>query len=312
MGLEADQQAEGPAPPPGGRAAAPCSSPPRPGPSAARARASGSVVVLEHGEGDRALDLGRQPPIHSTSRVGVHEVLGRRRRPGPARRRRARRRAAPTRAEQLVLGGEGAGDRLAVHGAMPERAAGGERRARRPRRRRARSRASPRCPRAWRARSWRRARPSRRRAPAPWATWVPKSTAKARLSSTSRYSREGLPAPGHALGQRRAGDVLDAFHQLDQPSSWPGPNGREADAAVAHDERRDAMAGRRVERVVPGDLAVVVGVDVDEAGGDQLPSASMVSVASPSIVSVTSTIRPSFTATSTVRAGSPVPSTTVP
>ena len=45
----------------------------------------------------------------------------------------------------------------------------------------------------------------------------------------------------------------------------------EPDAAVAHDDRRDAVARRRLEAVVPGGLAVVVGVDVDEAGGDEGP-----------------------------------------
>src|SRR5262249_42841996 len=75
----------------------------------------------------------------------------------------------------------------------------------------------------------------------------------------------GLPAPGDALGQRGAGDVLDAFHQLDQPVLGAGPDGREADAAVAGDHRGDPVAAGWLEQTVPADLTVVVGVDVDEA-----------------------------------------------
>ena len=36
---------------------------------------------------------------------------------------------------------------------------------------------------------------------------------------------EGLPAPLDALVQRGAGDVLDAFHDLDQPLLPPGRTG---------------------------------------------------------------------------------------
>ena len=43
---------------------------------------------------------------------------------------------------------------------------------------------------------------------------------------------------------------------------------READAAIAEHSRRDAVDGRRTEAAVPGRLAVIMGVDVDEAGGD--------------------------------------------
>ena len=46
---------------------------------------------------------------------------------------------------------------------------------------------------------------------------------------------ERLPLPLDALGERGAGDVLDAFHQLDQPFVPVGRRRSEADAAVAHD-----------------------------------------------------------------------------
>ena len=80
---------------------------------------------------------------------------------------------------------------------------------------------------------------------------------------------EATPTPSQALVQRRAGDVLDALHQLDEAVVVGRADRGEADAAVAHHDRGDAVPRRRRERGVPGGLAVVVGVDVDEAGRDQ-------------------------------------------
>ena len=80
---------------------------------------------------------------------------------------------------------------------------------------------------------------------------------------------EGLPAPLHALGEGAAGDVLDALHEADQPVALVRRGGREADAAVAHHDGGDTVPERRREQRVPGDLPVEVGVDVDEAGGDE-------------------------------------------
>jgi len=48
------------------------------------------------------------------------------------------------------------------------------------------------------------------------------------------------------------------------------------------------------------------------SGVTRRPVASIVSAASPSSVSLTATMRPSFTATSARRGGAPVPSTSVP
>lgn len=45
---------------------------------------------------------------------------------------------------------------------------------------------------------------------------------------------EALPAPGDPLGQRRARDVLDPLHQLDQALVLGLADRGEADAAVAH------------------------------------------------------------------------------
>jgi hypothetical protein len=80
---------------------------------------------------------------------------------------------------------------------------------------------------------------------------------------------ERLPRPGQALVEHDAGDVLDALHQLDEPLVVGGADRGEADAAVAGDDRGDPVPRRRDHALVPRGLAVVVGVDVDEAGGDQ-------------------------------------------
>src|SRR5690606_7336674 len=72
-----------------------------------------------------------------------------------------------------------------------------------------------------------------------------------------------------AFVQGGAGDVLDAFHELDEAAVIGGSHRGEADAAVAHHHRGDALPRRRRQLAVPGGLAVIVGVDVDEAGGDE-------------------------------------------
>jgi hypothetical protein len=69
--------------------------------------------------------------------------------------------------------------------------------------------------------------------------------------------------------QRSTGDVLHAFHQLDEAIAVGGPHRREADAAVAHHDGGDAVPCRRQQAAVPGGLTVVVAVDVDEARGDE-------------------------------------------
>ena len=79
-----------------------------------------------------------------------------------------------------------------------------------------------------------------------------------------------LPAPGDALGERGAGDVLDAFHQADQPILLPGPHRREPDPAVTGDDGRHAVATGRLQQRIPAHLAVVVSVNVDKAGRDDL------------------------------------------
>ena len=91
------------------------------------------------------------------------------------------------------------------------------------------------------------------------------------LADRVQVLRVGLPAPGDALGQCGAGDVLDTLHQLDQPLLAAGPDRGEADAAVAGHHGGDPVAARRLEQAVPAHLPVVVRVDVDEAGRHHMP-----------------------------------------
>jgi hypothetical protein len=82
--------------------------------------------------------------------------------------------------------------------------------------------------------------------------------------------RETLPAPGQAFGEHGEGDVLHPLHQADQPVMVFRAAGRKADAAIAHDHRRAAMQGGRADRLAPGRLAVIMGVNVDKAGRHDL------------------------------------------
>jgi len=80
--------------------------------------------------------------------------------------------------------------------------------------------------------------------------------------------RERFPAPRDAGLHGRRRHVLDAFHQVHEEVAVGRLAGREADAAVAHHQRGDAVPRRRRAQRVPGDLGVEVRVDVDEAGRD--------------------------------------------
>ena len=77
---------------------------------------------------------------------------------------------------------------------------------------------------------------------------------------------EALPLPGDALGQGRTGDVLDAFHQFDEPLLTTRCDGREPDAAVTADHGGHPVQTGWLEQSVPADLAVVVCVNVYESG----------------------------------------------
>ncbi len=170
--------------------------------------------------------------------------------------------------EQLVLGRVGPGDRLAVDGAVGDGAGGGE----------------PSAPAAIASLTMARMAAMSSgpagslRAPrspityartAPWAIWVPTSTVKRRRSRASRYSGKLSHSHVDAFGQGGAGDVLDPFHQPDEPVVAVRARRGEADAAVAGDDGRHPVPRAGGEDLVPRGLPVVVGVDVDPARRDQ-------------------------------------------
>ena len=80
---------------------------------------------------------------------------------------------------------------------------------------------------------------------------------------------EAFPAPGHALVKRGAGNILDPFHQLDQPILTARPHRREADPAIAHDHCGHAMPARWGKLLVPGRLTVIMRVHIDKARRDK-------------------------------------------
>src|SRR5215216_3835738 len=80
-----------------------------------------------------------------------------------------------------------------------------------------------------------------------------------------------LPVPGHPLLHRLVGDRLGARHGQHRAVAEVGGDGREAEAAVAEHDRRDAVPAADGAPRVPPDLGVVVSVAVDEAGRDDLP-----------------------------------------
>ena len=81
--------------------------------------------------------------------------------------------------------------------------------------------------------------------------------------------REAFPLPVQAFGERAPRYVLDRLHQIDQAGAMLRPDRREADPAIAEEDRRDTMPGGRGEHRVPGRLAVVMRMDIDPAGRDQ-------------------------------------------
>ncbi len=77
---------------------------------------------------------------------------------------------------------------------------------------------------------------------------------------------EGLPAPVDALLERGEGHALDLGHHAPEVVGVLGVQRGQGEAAVAADDRGDAVDVRRRGQRVPEELGVVVGVGVDEAG----------------------------------------------
>ena len=76
---------------------------------------------------------------------------------------------------------------------------------------------------------------------------------------------KALPIPGQAFGQNREGNVFNPLHQPYQTVVILRSNRREADAAIAHNGGRHAMIGRGRQRIAPGDLAIIMCVNIDKA-----------------------------------------------
>ena len=68
--------------------------------------------------------------------------------------------------------------------------------------------------------------------------------------------------------QNGARDVLHPFHQLDQHVVIVRTHGRKTNAAVPHHYRRHAVVTRRMQTIGPGNLAIVVRVNVNESWCD--------------------------------------------
>ena len=228
----------------------------------------GCVVVLGQPEADRAAGLRRELAHPGDLAFGRQQVLTHH--PGRSQLDDAGAELAEyaTDTEELVLRGEGAGDRLAVDGRMQLGTRGREAE---------RARPDPGAHDLGHPRDVFRGRGLV--AGAALTHHVRAHCPVRHLGRDIERSRhpvervevvgESLPAPLDALRERGAGDVLDALHQLDQPALATRAYRCEADTAVAHHDRRDAVPRRRGQQRIPADLAVVVSVDVDEAGGDQ-------------------------------------------
>src|SRR4029077_19005560 len=80
------------------------------------------------------------------------------------------------------------------------------------------------------------------------------------------------PGPENDVAEHRLGNILDALHQLDQPEMIGRAARRKTDTAIAHNRRGDAVLRRGRDVLTPGDLAVIVSVDVDEPWRDQFAS----------------------------------------
>ena len=89
------------------------------------------------------------------------------------------------------------------------------------------------------------------------------------VSSASRYSGKVSHPQRDALGSAVPGMSSTPSISSMSQSSWPGRTGANPTPQLPMTTRGDAVPARRREQRVPRDLAVVVRVDVDEAGRDE-------------------------------------------
>src|SRR5438876_5863 len=84
----------------------------------------------------------------------------------------------------------------------------------------------------------------------------------------TQVAREVLPRPRDTGAQRLDGHALDEEEELHERLAVRLAAGRDCEPAVTHDDGGDAVPRRGARLRVPEELAVVVGMDVDEAGGE--------------------------------------------
>src|SRR5437762_2971218 len=84
----------------------------------------------------------------------------------------------------------------------------------------------------------------------------------------TQVAPEVLPRPRDTGAQRLDGHALDEEEELHERLAVRRAAGRDGEPAVAHDDGRDAVPRRGARLRVPEELAVVVGMEVDEAGGE--------------------------------------------
>ena len=101
-----------------------------------------------------------------------------------------------------------------------------------------------------------------------WPTRKPALTAM-RPSRRPSHSPKERPVPGQARLQRGQRHALDPRHHPRDVVDVLRRHGRQGEAAVAAEHGGHAVQRRRAGVGVPEELGVVVGVQVDEAGGDQ-------------------------------------------
>ena len=80
---------------------------------------------------------------------------------------------------------------------------------------------------------------------------------------------EAFPIPFQPFGQRNAGDVFHAFHQINQRLMMAFLHRRKANAAIAEKQSRHAMPGRRGELRVPSGLTIIMRMHIHPTRRDQ-------------------------------------------
>ena len=70
--------------------------------------------------------------------------------------------------------------------------------------------------------------------------------------------------------ERRAGDILHAFHEADEFGAVFCTARREADAAISHDGSCHAVIDAGLKCIIPTDLAIIMGVKVNKPRRDDM------------------------------------------